>query len=523
MDVWKLWTRRCLVALIAVLMACEGGAETSVPPADDAVGGKDTVSADAPTEDALPADVSGLDVTPDGSEEDTVAPRLDLPPEYTCGVSDALSPCDTVGPMPADAATIAQFTVDNAVPLRCTDGLGEHWDFDIFASEFEGQAAFFMGEVHGSDEIGTASADLFEALVYGAGVNVAALEMGMDTSAAYNEYVLTGDESVLDDGLYWEQYTDSMFRKTIPRRARKIYEETGIIVTVLGVDTPMHLAWVNERIVEIATPLTVQAQSLLLDVLPAAKEPPYGLMGLDSAYVALTKNYHQHVMDNEDVICAGLSPEACEDIEFLAYALYVGAVFNSYDFQQLMMGQGNPMNMMIWMNERETLLDYNFRRALPDDDTILYAHMGAAHCAKGDWNVAGMIHKEHPPAQGRVYSVSPAWGPGSKVFYGISAQGLPAEPPALADLLVQMPAENYFVASNHPGMDCSANPFGDDVSRQVGGTYGASYDAFFWFNILTPEKAGWSKPSFEEDWRAEFIRDQTARTRFADRMMEELR
>ena len=523
MEVWRLRARRCLVALIAVLMACGGGAGTSVAPAEDASGGEDAVRADAPAEDGLPAEVSGSDVTPDDSEEDTVAPRPELPPEYTCGALDALIPCEAVGPAPADAASIAQFTMDNAVPLLCTDGLGEHWDFDVFASEFEGHAAFFMGEVHGSDEIGPASADLFEALVYGAGVTVVALEMGMDTSAAYNEYILTGDETVLDDGFYWGQYTDSMFRKTIPRRARKIYEETGIQVTVLGVDSPLRLAWVNERIVEVATPLSVPAQSLLLDVLPAPKEPPYGFMGLDSAYVALTKNYHQHVMDNEDEICAGLSPDACEDIEFLAYALYVGAVFNSSDFQKVMMGQGNPLDMMIWMSDRETLLDYNFRRALPDEDTVLYAHMGAAHCAKGSWNVAGLIDAQHPPAQGRVYSVSPAWGQGSKVFYGMSAQAVPAEPTALAGLLSQMPMENYFMASSHPGKDCTANPFADDVAQQVGGTYGTSYDAFFWFKMLTPEKSGWSKPSPGKDWRADFIRDQVERMRFADRMMEELR
>ncbi len=521
--------RGVLVLLVVLLAACNGGDGDAGGPGVDTMDPEDV----AASEDALVEDVEapGEDtVAPDTAEPDVALPPLELPPEFTCGDPDALIPCDTVGPMPTDAASIAQWVGDNAIPLLCTDAQGEHWDFDIFASEFEGMGLFILGEVHGSKEIGTTSADLFEALVHGAGVNVAALEMGMDTTAALNEYILTGNEAVLDDGLFWGQYQDVMFRKTIPRRARKIYEETGIQVRVVGIDTPQRLAWVNEQITEKAAGLGAQAKGLLLDVLPAAMEPPYGSwgMGLDTAYVNLSKNYHKHVLENQDVICAELDPDACEDIEFLAWALYIGALFNSSDFQAAMMGQGNPMDMMMWMNERESLIDYNFRRAAPDASTVMYSHMGSAHAAKGGWNVAALLDEGYAPLQGRVYSVAPAYGAGSEIFYGIQTQNVPAEPASLAGTLSQLPVENYFVSTNQPGVDCSANPFADDVPQQIGGTYGASYDAFFWYRLLTPEQEGWGwgKPTPgapSDDWRADFIADQVARMRFADRMMEELR
>ncbi len=125
-----------------------------------------------------------------------------------------------------------------------------------------------------------------------------------------------------------------------------------------------------------------------------------------------------------------------------------------------------------------------------------------------------------------MYTVAPAYGAGSEIFYGIQTQNVPAEPAALAGTLSQLPVENYFVSTNQPGLDCSANPFADDVAQQIGGTYGTSYDAFFWYRLLTPEQegwGGWGKPKPGADWRADFIADQVARMRFADRMMEELR
>jgi len=517
MNVRMLWLRWSLVLVVLSAAACGRGTGTSE------VGGEDTAgAADVAAQDAAASDLPEEDVASDAGDPDTVTPLPELPPEFTCGEPDELVPCDATGPAPSDAATIAQWAGDNAVPLRCTDALGEHWDFDILVSEFSGMGVFFMGEIHGSAEIGPASADLFEALVFGAGVSVAALEMGMDTTDALNEYVLTGDEAVLDDGFFWGQYGDNMFRKTIPRRAREIYEETGIHVQVIGVDVPQRLAWVNERIEELAQDLGAQARGLLLDVIPEPKEPPYGVfgMGLDTAYVNLAKSYHQHLLDHQDVICAELDDEACEDLEFLAWALYTGAVFNSTDFQMAMMGRGgNPLDMMAWMNEREFLLEHNLRRAAPNEAAVVYAHMGAAHCAKGGWNVAGLLDAEHPPLQGRVYSVTPAYGQGSKVFYGMGAQPVAPEPTALAGLLSQLPLDNYFVSTGHPGRDCSENPFSGETAYQVGVSYGTGYDAFFWYHLLTPEQAGWGgwgKPSPGEDWRADFIRDQVERMRFAD-------
>ncbi|MBM4370167.1 MAG: hypothetical protein FJ098_00835 [Deltaproteobacteria bacterium] len=511
---------RLFLVMALTLAACDGGGTGDEGPAAD------TDDVAAPGDAAGPPDVGAGD--PEVSDAGAAAdlelrpePPPDLPPEFSCAPMESLTSCGTVGPAPGDPAANAQWVGTNAVPLRCTDGAGEHWDFDIFADGFQDRALFCMGEVHGSMEIGPASADLMEALVRGAGVDTLALEMGMDLSEALDAYVESGDESLLDDGLFWGQYTDVMFRKALPRRARAIFEDTGLRVRLVAVDTPQRLAWVNERITEVAGTLDAQAASLLLDVLPPAQEPPYGNwgMGLDTAYVNLTKNYHQHVVDHRDVICAELANEACEDLEFLAWALYTGARFNSSDFTAAMMGRGNPLELMTWMTEREELLEHNFRRAMPDG-TRLYAHMGAAHCAKGGWNVAGLLDSAHPPAQGRVYSVTPAYGAGSKIFYGYSAQAVPPEPAAAASSLAQLPLENYFLATAHPGVDCSANPFADEVAARVGGAYGVAYDAFFWFRTLTPEQSGWWKP--RRAWETVGVQDPAERLRFADEVLARL-
>ncbi len=225
------------------------------------------------------------------------------------------------------------------------------------------------------------------------------------------------------------------------------------------------------------------------------------------------------VLDNMEAICASLEEDAeCERIEYLAYSLWMGAVFVSQDFMMGSMGGGDQSAMMAAMMEREQILIWAFQNAIPDDDTLLYAHMGAAHAAKGGWNVAGQLDKYYPTTLGQVYSVTPAYGPGSAIFYGFSSQSLPTEPKSLGEALATMPEDRYFLPTAHPGLDCTGNPYEDVNVNGLGGQYGTSYDSFLFYDKLTADKPGGMWYVGNSAWEQFFI-DQVERLRYAQELM----
>jgi hypothetical protein len=225
------------------------------------------------------------------------------------------------------------------------------------------------------------------------------------------------------------------------------------------------------------------------------------------------------VLDNMEAICAPLADDAeCERIEYLAYSLWMGAVFVSQDFMMGSLGGGDQSAMMAAMMEREQILIWTFQNAIPDDDTLLYAHMGAAHAAKGGWNVAGQLDKYYPTTMGQIYSVTPAYGPGSAIFYGFSSQSLPTEPKTLGEALATMPEDRYFLPTAHPGLDCIGNPYEEVNVNGLGGQYGTSYDSFLFYDKLTADKPGGMWYVGNSAWEQFFI-DQVERLRYAQELM----
>ncbi len=465
-------------------------------------------------------DATGLDA----EEEDapSVEELVDEPdvvePAGVCGYPE-LAVCEASTAAPTTKTAISNFVMNNAFRLRCAEAGEGGWDFSVYGEEFAGQQAFFMGEVHGSNEIGQTSADLFEYLVRNHGVRVLALEIGMDTTADLQDFVATGDPASMQ-ATGSDMYGDNMFRQLLPERAHELVLE-GYEIDVVGVDVPQRLAWVNEQLEDVAGGMDDPvAAGLLLETLPPPREiQSYGMFGLETAYVDQAEIYYQMVMDNLEAICAALEDEEeCEKVEYLAYSLWIGAVFVSQDFMMGSMGGGDQSLMMQMMMEREQILIWTFEQAIPSDDTRLYAHMGAAHASKGSWNVAGQLDKFYPITKNQVYTVTPAYGPGSAIFYGYSSQSLPTEPKILGEALSTMPEDRYFLSTGSPGLDCTANPYKDEVVIGMGGQYGSSYDSFLFYRQLTADKPGGMWYVGNSAWEQFFI-DQVERLRYAQELM----
>ena len=504
-----------LVTLLLLGAGCSSSSDSKVT--NDVEAAPDLFGQDVYVEADLAnvGEVAGEDVVP--FEDLVEEPEVTIPSSL-CDQPE-LAVCGAVTAAPTSSNEISTFAQNNAFPLRCAAAGADGWDFSILGKEFEGHKACFMGEVHASNEIGLASADLFEYLVRYHGVRVLALEIGMDTTADLQDFLATGNPAAMQ-AIGADMYGENMFRRLLPERAHELVLE-GYDLDVVGVDVPQRLAWVNEQLTAIAAEMTDDvAVGLLLDTLPAPREiQSYGMMGLETAYVEDAEDYYKMVLDHIEAICAALSDEAsCEEVEYLAYSLWMGAVFVSQDFMMGSLGGGDQSYLMQMMMEREQILIWTFQQAIPDDETLLYAHMGAAHAAKGGWNVAGQLDKFYPTTQGQIYSVTPSYGPGSAIFYGFSSQSLPAEPKHLAEALAKMPEDRYYLPTAHPGLDCTGNPFAEVSVNGLGGEYGISYDSFFFYRQLTADKPGGMWYAGNGAWE-QFFLDQLERLRFAQELM----
>ncbi len=511
----KVATPLIFVGLL-VLSGCPASSSSGV--SEDGAATADAVEVTG--EDLAPADpdivtAADLPVEPEEIVEDLFEP--DLPDPYLhCGPAPYLAECDNTTPAPAESSAVKQFVADNIISLRCEEGEEDEWDFRILLDQFEGYRIFMMGEIHGSNEIGIASAALFETMVLHSGVEVLALEIGMDTNDALNEYIETASPSAAKE-IGFDMYGDNMFRRVLVEKGHELYQQ-GIEVIAVGVDAPQRLAWVNEQLEALAVGLSVEAQGIILDTLPEALEiVDYGMMGIDKAYVNKAKAYHLTVVSNLDIVCADVDDDECDRIEFLAYALYIGAVVNSQDFMMGAMGGLPEAQLMELMAKREVLIHYNFEKALELGDKV-YSHMGSAHTAKGGWNVAEMLNATGAAAEGEVYTTTPAFGPGSKIFYGFMAQNIPAEPKVMSDVVKDMPMKNYFMSAALPGVDCDDNPFLHMPALMFDADYGVAWDAFFWYRKLTPDTPG---GFMSMDPLESFFASQTERLSYADFLLME--
>ncbi|MBN1947967.1 MAG: hypothetical protein JW797_20030 [Bradymonadales bacterium] len=522
----RFWLFASLVALLAAVADCSDDDPSSGGPTDD-------LSSDL-GEDLAPDQGGDLeDDLADAVEETDAADDLPADEEsdlqgVACGQQPTLPECETTTSAPTANEEIEQFAADNAIPLTCVEEGHQRWEFDIFFDELASNKLYLMGEVHGSNEIGPASADLFEALVREEMVDLLVLEIGMDVTDALNEYVETGEGPFLTVYGY-SYYGPNMYRRTLPDRARALHL-AGTTIPIVGVDPPQRLAWVNEQIHDLADGLTDETiQGLILDDLPRPREmDDYGLVGLETDYVTDCQEYHQHIVDNLQTICTVFDEAACERMEYMAFALYMGAAFNSQELALAAMDPGGtmPPRIVEWLTEREELIFWNFRQAMPTGEERIYGHMGAAHAAKTSDQLllAGMMNTDFEPTAGQVYTITPAYGPGSAIFYGLFTQDVPPEPELVSNALSELEGDRYFLSTHKPGIECLANPFLDisAITMVSGANYGTGWDAFFWFSRLTPDIPRFGSAKVTRNSPEAWTMDNLRRTQWADRQLSRL-
>lgn len=514
-----------LLLFVAACSSSGSNGPADPDPMQDVVPPQDVLGETGPLD--IPDNATTPELTDPGTSEtmfedtipettvETVALEV-LVPESPCDQPE-LADCPSTTPPPEGQQAIKKFVADNAIPLTC-DASGGQWDYTVFMREFQGRQVLVLGEIHGSNEIGPDSVDLAEHLVRHAGVDTWVLEIGMDTTEALNAYAQTGDAAAAQ-AIGFQMYGDNMFRRVFPERALALQQE-GLDVYLAGIDVPQRLAWVNEQIEALVEGLTDPARALVLDTIPPPREvESYGMFGLETAYVNLTKAYHEHILDSLDTVCQALTADECEWLEKLSLALWTGAIMASQDFMMAAM-TGQDMSAMIEMlKAREELVKYLFERAIEARPGRVYAHMGAAHAGKGTWTVSSYLDEEVFTDQDAVYTVTPAIGNGSQVFYGIMSQPVPAEPPVISSALDPQAGDRYFLAADEPGQDCSESPFMDHPIPDLDGSfYGVAYDAFVWYRKLTADTPGgmfYSAPP----WKQQFFRDQVRRLQYGNRLM----
>jgi hypothetical protein len=116
----------------------------------------------------------------------------------------------------------------------------------------------------------------------------------------------------------------------------------------------------------------------------------------------------------------------------------------------------------------------------------MYLHMGAFHTNKFAESAGSRIAKEHPPTMGRVFSVGPAWGEGSVIYYG-GEMDLPPSPTVVADALADGTADPTFVSTSRPSGACVGNPLAPIIDEVAFGPMSETYDGYLHIRRLTPE------------------------------------
>jgi hypothetical protein len=123
---------------------------------------------------------------------------------------------------------------------------------------------------------------------------------------------------------------------------------------------------------------------------------------------------------------------------------------------------------------------------MPAEGDRMFLHMGAFHTNKYSDSAGSRIAREHPATRDRVFSVAPAWGEGSVIWYGEPIE-LEPSPPVVASALAASPSDPYFVSSSRPSRACVSNPLASQIEEVAGGTRAETYDGYLHVRRLTPE------------------------------------
>ncbi len=427
--------------------------------------------------DDLVHDAPGAPRADAGLAADGAAPSPDLGPGGTCAQAPTLPSCTSTSPGPTAGGAIGEFIKQNTFPLTCRDRDNkQRWQFGVVPQLLAGKKLLIFGEVHGSNELGVLSMDLFEELLARKEVAGLALEVPMDFPAAYAKYAETGKTASLD---YYYLLTVSKndFRRGFAERLRAL-KLKGITPPVFGVDVPWRPGWAVDRLKALAGALPAQAAKDLLKGIPAPMA--YLDKRIDAAYVASARAYEAY-LKNAWALCGAMGAEQCERARQLATALQLSAFMQSPGY-----ANATTQELNTWKASREKLMLHNFKRAFMAIKGRLYAHMGAAHAKKKQGAVAHMLHTSLAVTRGAVASLMPVYGQGSEVYYMGATFPMYPYPKAVADVLAATLGRRALLPTAHPGSKCEKNPLSDPALFSLVGTAGQYYDAYIWVDKLTP-------------------------------------
>lgn len=412
-------------------------------------------------------------VAPDAGDatvrESDAAP--DAPPLPTSCSAPLVDPaCTTTKPPPTSAEAITNFVKDGAVPLRCAAGNDAAvWDVRSLVDLYGNQKMFMIGEVHGSNEIGIVSSVLLEQLGKKDLVNVVGFEMPMDMERQFQRYVDTGKDTPTEQ--YLAADAPNFFGVLLTKTAREL-TKNGHPIRIVPMDVPVDPQSAADEIRAVATKLTAQKSSVLATLAASASNPP------SPSDIAKTNAYFDHIIADKTTICSELSAADCDRLIAMTHAFWTSMLSQVLDLDD---------DLTLWFDRREELIYYNMHAKMMAPTDRMFLHMGAAHTNKHSASAGSRMAKEYPLTKGQVFSVAPAWGDGSVIFYGQDTD-LPGEPATITTALTQAPNHPLFVSTTRPSAACESNPLGQE-GYQPGGTKRSElYDGYIHYGKLTSMK-----------------------------------
>lgn len=379
--------------------------------------------------------------------------------------------CSTLKDAPTAQAAINAFVKENAIPIRCSAPGGKSaWDLRPLVDLYGTQKIFAIGEVHGTNEIGIVSSLAFDELASKKLVNVVAFEMPMDFEAPLQRYVDTGSDPQADQLIKY--FAKNMFGSILTRSARDQVVK-GNKITVGAVDIPQDPQFAVRAIQDVATKLTTQQATVLSTLPTGVAEPP------SQTDIANVKTYFDLIIAKKTEICAELSANECDRLVAMTHALWASTL--AYDESE--------SQSQLWFSRREEVIYFNMKSKVATASDRMFLHMGAFHTNKHLASAGSRMANEYALTKGQVFSVAPAYGDGSVIWYG-QDMDLPGEPATITGALTDKPTQTFFVSTTRPSAACVANPFGEESEETVGvgGSRADLYDGYIHYGTLTSER-----------------------------------
>jgi len=417
-----------------------------------------------------PTDPPVTKPTPDTN--DGVKPPTDNPPKTdppkACTAPLVDPQCSSTKP----ASNVSQFVKDTAIPIRCsgTDADSHVWDPSPLVALYGDNRMYMTGEVHGTNEIGIVSSIVFEELAKKGLVNKLGYELPMDLEPYLQKYVDTGQEPYATQLM--GQFATNFFGKILTQTARDLSAK-GIKLELAAVDIPMTPDTAVAAIKAVAAKLTTQKDTVLSTLPENVGQPatPDDVTALNA--------YFDKITGAKTQICSELSEADCDRLDAMTHALWATGL--QYD---------RAGDDALWFERREVVIYYNMRTHMAAPTDRMYLHMGAHHTNKYAASAGSRMANEYALTKGRVFSVAPAYGDGSKIWYG-EEMDLPGAPTSIIGALTSAPDNPVFVSNTRPSKSCDANPIGDEIEDTEGGKRSVVYDGYIHYGQLTSEK----KPS----------------------------